>query len=74
MNLYITITHGKRGRFWWKLVDEENRTRAVCTSPGFETTEAAHKDAHEVATATLGDPEGAIPVVYERQRWWQFWV
>ena len=73
MKLYIHITHGKRGKFWWKLVDENNNTRAICPSPGFDTTEAAHYDAFSVLEATDGDPDGAVPVSHERRHWWQFW-
>ena len=73
MKLYITVSHGKRGKFWWRLVDKDNRTRALCPSPGFHSTEEAHSDAYDVANAILGDPDGAIPVVYEHHPWWQFW-
>ena len=73
MKLFITITHGKRGRYWWKLVDASNRTRAMTPPPGFNSTEEASADAYDVANATLGDPDGAVPVEYEKRHWWQFW-
>ena len=73
MKLYINIKQGRRKRFWWKLVDKHNHTRAMCPPPGFDTTEDAYEDARAVATADLGDPDGATPVVLNHHPWWAFW-
>ena len=68
MKLHCKVKQGLRGRWWWRVVDENGKTRAVCSAPGFTTSHRAQVDAQWVFESEL-----AFDTDHKRHPWWRFW-